>query len=263
MSSAASVAPRSATAASARRWCRTRRRCGPRRRDSARALQQAIDAQTAVAQADRMIDYYEGRVNDPSTPPANLATYQAELGEWTAKRNTSSARHRLVRDDADGRGRRSRRGRRRRRERDPARREHGRPQRQLVGQHRPVHQRAQGHHRPHRQHRRLGRDGRHGRRALHPGAQRDRRGHRHDRRDHHARKRRTAVRGGDDGSGRGAPERRSRRPHLRRRPSHRLVAEEPLVDRADHGGDVRSRQRRRFRHPGHDSGCRACSASPP
>ncbi len=59
--------------------------------DSARALQQAIDAQTAVAQADRMIDYYEGRVNDPSTPPANLAGYQTELGEWTAKRITSSA----------------------------------------------------------------------------------------------------------------------------------------------------------------------------
>ena len=55
--------------------------------DSAIALQRAIDAQSDAAQADRMVEYYEGRVNDPTTPPANLASYQTQLGEWTAKRS--------------------------------------------------------------------------------------------------------------------------------------------------------------------------------
>ncbi|WP_243075610.1 hypothetical protein [Microbacterium sp. SS28] len=51
--------------------------------ESAAALQRAIDGHAELAQADRMVDYYRGRVEDPSTPPANLPGYEARLAEWT------------------------------------------------------------------------------------------------------------------------------------------------------------------------------------
>lgn len=53
--------------------------------DSANALQKAIDAQSSGATADRMVTYYQDRIADPATPPANLAALRSSLSTWEIK----------------------------------------------------------------------------------------------------------------------------------------------------------------------------------
>ncbi|WP_137845690.1 hypothetical protein [Microbacterium sp. 2FI] len=52
---------------------------------SVAALGAAIAAQSGRETAARMIDYYQGRIDDPATPPANLPGFQAQLSTWTTK----------------------------------------------------------------------------------------------------------------------------------------------------------------------------------
>lgn len=49
------------------------------------ALNKAIDAQGARSYAEQMADYYRRRVDDPSTPPANLPHLQERLQHWTGE----------------------------------------------------------------------------------------------------------------------------------------------------------------------------------
>lgn len=73
--------------------------------DSANALQRAIDGQRDQATADRMVDYYRERIDDPATPPANLAQYQAQLTQWTDRRSSASGELGAAeRDLSDARG---------------------------------------------------------------------------------------------------------------------------------------------------------------
>lgn len=53
--------------------------------DSAAALQRAIDARAAQSSAALMVNYYEGLIADPATPPANLAGYQERLSTYTTQ----------------------------------------------------------------------------------------------------------------------------------------------------------------------------------
>lgn len=53
--------------------------------DSANALQRAIDAQSSGATADRMVAYYQDRIDDPATPPANLPALRSSLSTWEIK----------------------------------------------------------------------------------------------------------------------------------------------------------------------------------
>ncbi|GAA2002277.1 hypothetical protein [Microbacterium ulmi] len=69
--------------------------------DSASALQKAIDAHGEGRSARSMIDYYEDRIADPATPPANLASLQASLQTWrqrstTATTDAASAAHQCI-----------------------------------------------------------------------------------------------------------------------------------------------------------------------
>lgn len=57
--------------------------------DSALALQRAIDAQADAATADRMVAYYDDRIADPATPPANLPALESSRAEWAAARTTA------------------------------------------------------------------------------------------------------------------------------------------------------------------------------
>ncbi len=57
--------------------------------ESARALQRAIDGQSAAMTAERMADYHQARIDDPATPPANLAAHQSQLASWVAKRRVA------------------------------------------------------------------------------------------------------------------------------------------------------------------------------
>ena len=54
--------------------------------ESAQALQRAIDAHSAAASANRMVEYHQSRVEDPATPPGNLAAHQTQLADWIDRR---------------------------------------------------------------------------------------------------------------------------------------------------------------------------------
>ena len=59
--------------------------------DSATALQLAIDAAGAGARAAGMVDYYQDRIADPATPPANLPALQSSLQRWQTEASTARA----------------------------------------------------------------------------------------------------------------------------------------------------------------------------
>ena len=70
--------------------------------DSAAALARAEGAQSAASTAEWNVGFYEDRVRDPATPPANLAAAQESLHRWVEEQGDARSTLSTARADVEG-----------------------------------------------------------------------------------------------------------------------------------------------------------------